>query len=533
MRNNFRSLGVIAFISAVAAHGAYQPDSRNGECKAAWSQQQDNNFNSAGSESFQDYYLRLKRSDCFKEWLVVVYMAADNSLSPYSWRDLWEMEAVGSTVSMDVVVYRDGEEAGADYFYVAQNPRPPDYALRLQKHIQRNKLQGYQPEVQEERFLSAEGRSLIRSPTVRKFAEQNSADLRVAGGFIRWAFKKFPSRRVLLVGWSHGEGFDARLDAKVNGKQGGFAFDEHCRANRSCDERMHVTEMAQGLSALLTEVRHGQPVDILGSDACLNQQLEFAFEWRGVADYVFGSSTIVQKKGFNYRTLLDRIAHNPLQETAVLASRIPEIYASGVNPNNHSRYSSYRDEQATMATWTMSEISRLAWAMDDIATELAAYMDAAGSPTERALRVRFLLDLMGVDAQSEIRLGKDVFKTPIRLGGVSMDLYNFLQVLGAWLRIERDAVDEAAKDADGGVWDKRIGTVNAARALLSRSVLASFVGPKYFEGLVKTSLGVAIWAPNQFEDFGVMLPQLAKSAFYLESLRASGGWARLMQRLSR
>lgn len=502
------------------------------ECKSFWSGAAQTAFQADGPETFRAYLKRVRREECSKEWLVIVYMAADNSLSPYSWRDLWEMEAVGSTVSMDVVVYRDGEERGTEYLYVSKNPKLQDYTARLSKFVKREKLAAFSPEVQEERFLSKEGSSLVLSPRVQRFPEESSASLEVAGRFLRWAVNNFPSRRVLLIGWSHGEGFDSEKNPKAAlsslGKQGGFAFDEHCERNRVCDEHMHVTEMARGLKALTAETRGGRPIDILGSDACLNQQFEFAYEWRGVADYLFGSSTIVQKKGFNYRTLLDRIARKPYGETAELAAEIPKIYASGVNPHNTSRYSSYRDPRATMATWTMAELSRLSLALDDVAKDLVKFLDSAANPLERTERRGLLLKMMGIDGAHEIELGGETLSTPIRLGAVSMDLLNFLQVLGVWMRIERDEANEEEVE----IWEKRIATVNSARSVLSRGVLAYHVGPYYQEGLVKTSLGVAIWAPNTSEEFEVMLPLLNRGAFYSESRkRSKQGWAGLMDLL--
>lgn len=479
--------------------------------------------------SFLQYHRRIKRSSCHKEWLVIVYMAADNDLSPYSWRDLWEMEAVGPTVSVDTVVFRDGSEPGMSYRYIVKNLSPIDYKTRLEESVRRYGWETLSSEAQEERFLEREGRSIVISPEVKRLPEGSSAARSTAEAFLSWAFKEFPSRRVLLVGWSHGEGFDSRLsNASTTGKPGGFAFDEHCDKNVPCDEHMHVTEMALQLREWIRTFRGGRPIDIMGSDACLNQQLEFAFEWLGVADYLFGSSTIVQKKGFNYRSLLSYLTSRPYTETAQVAAMIPKLYGSSVNPHNHSQYASYRDSAATMATWTVAELPRLAIALDDVAAFLIEFINGADSRAEEIARKQFLLDLMGVDGETKARWRNESVASTIRLGKVSMDLFNWFQALGTWIKIEQENLDPQSEAF--ATWQQRARRVNEARGVLFRSVLSSYVGPKYFEGLVKTSLGVALWAPHSQSDFELMWPHLEKGAFYRKSLTTTG-WAKLIQRL--
>ncbi|MCJ8276123.1 MAG: hypothetical protein MJK18_04715, partial [Bdellovibrionales bacterium] len=55
--------------------------------------------NNPGNFGYQNFIqdvesqINVKRKDCFKKWTVLVYMAADNDLSPYSLWDLTEMEA--------------------------------------------------------------------------------------------------------------------------------------------------------------------------------------------------------------------------------------------------------------------------------------------------------------------------------------------------------------------------------------------------------------------------------------------------------
>lgn len=80
-------------------------------CKDQWrGQRYDYDFH----EDYQSFQSRLHRDGCEKDWTVLVYMAADNSLFPYALMDLYEMEAAfksrnvaGSTLKTDLLVQVD------------------------------------------------------------------------------------------------------------------------------------------------------------------------------------------------------------------------------------------------------------------------------------------------------------------------------------------------------------------------------------------------------------------------------------------
>jgi len=357
-------------------------------------------------------------------------------------------------------------------------------------------------------FLKEVGEELIQSPKVKTLPEGDSGDVKTAGEFLNWAIEQYPSRRIALIGWSHGEGFDASPDAKIgnqSGKQGGFAFDYHSK------NHMRVTDMAKGTRILLKrlrstpdENRRFATIDLLGSDACLNQQVEFAYEWRGVADYVFGSSTIVQSKGFNYRTFLKEFVDRPRFSNAHFGKRIPMIYKGSVTEGSGHKYGSYYDPNGTMATWTMSEMIKLHRAMDDLGKELLVWINLAPDEIDR------------IDRQAEIR---DLIRHSIRKGGISTDLTNFLQILEGWAR-ENNHV-KIRKE------------VQSTRRVLSLSVLSYFVGKNYRKGLTVVSKGVAVWLPVHPQEYFQMFPKFKSSRFYkdLDDPTKLSGWAKFVENL--
>ena len=51
---------------------------------------------------------------------VMIYMAADNNLDPFAYKDLDEMQAVGSQNGVNIVVFIDYNNTGAYYYYINQ-----------------------------------------------------------------------------------------------------------------------------------------------------------------------------------------------------------------------------------------------------------------------------------------------------------------------------------------------------------------------------------------------------------------------------
>jgi len=308
--------------------------------------------------------------------------------------------------------------------------------------------------------------------------------------------------------WGHGEGFDAPTitdkeireelgpSARRASRQGGMAFDFTSKSH------MTIVEAIPEIRSVLRNRRKAVAFDIAGSDSCLNQQVEFGWEWNGIARYLFGSSTIVQKKGFNYRTLLKAIVDKPLQSTKDLAKSIPQIYGGSVGNGSNRRYSSYYDPFATLGVWDVPMIETLKVAMEDLASALMAWVNLGGNRVERTDRIRSL---------------QKIIESTIRFGGISNDLLNFLQRLEEFFQGSPPLLRE----------------VNATRRTLVNAAIAKYIGRRYVSGLVQTSEAVSVWLPVSQTEFQEMFPKFQKSQFYKDRAqpRRLSRWARFIEML--
>ncbi|MDI9570291.1 MAG: clostripain-related cysteine peptidase [Pseudomonadota bacterium] len=102
------------------------------------------------------------------KWTVMVYMAGDNNLDGAALRDMKEMDQVGSTKDVNVLVQLD----------------------RLEDKKTR-------------RFLITKGGGYERD-CLETFGETNTGDPKVLADFLTWSTERYPADRYFLTLWNQG-----------------------------------------------------------------------------------------------------------------------------------------------------------------------------------------------------------------------------------------------------------------------------------------------------------------------------------------
>jgi hypothetical protein len=208
-----------------------------------------------------------------KKWTYMVYMDGDNDLGRYCVKELNEMEIVGSTSDINIVLQIDLTE-GKDWttakrFYVTKDP---DY-------------------VDESRIYSTE---------LEDIGEVDMADPNTLIDFVRWAKEEFPADRYALIMWDHGTGL-------------GLMEDE------SSGNKMTIEQFGYALHRI-------EPVDMLGFDACLMQTVEMNAEVKGCCDVAVGSEEVMFSSSWPYKDPLSALAKNPYMTSKDLGREIVEDF---------------------------------------------------------------------------------------------------------------------------------------------------------------------------------------------------------------
>ena len=304
-----------------------------------------------------------ERTQCEKEWTLLIYMAADNDLSPYAFWDIYEMERKvkgeknlgASSSKVDVIVeldsaYRDG----ITRYQIRQSDKPYDDRLGIEDFKKFN-------------------RSNIESPVLSNFPEEGLSAFNRFKNFIESSKKSFPAKRYMVVLWGHGEGY---IGNKVNPEVATYVEQEVESAYFSLEDmdlgfddlplprKFPLQKPFGGIGfdysdetylsiPQIAEVLEGQEIDILSMDACLMQSLEVATELLESADYIVGSTQIQNYLGLPYRKVLDQMNSNI--ETFDLARNLPKMieasfedggYQGKVDPSGIKTFTA-----STLATW--------------------------------------------------------------------------------------------------------------------------------------------------------------------------------------
>ncbi|MBI2267754.1 MAG: hypothetical protein HYU64_21730 [Armatimonadetes bacterium] len=191
-----------------------------------------------------------------KAWTILYYSAADNDLKEYHYKDFNEIEAVGSTENMNIVLQLDGGDTCKRYYVTRDND----------------------PEK-------------ISSPVIEDKGSLNMADPANLTDFIKFGIRNYPARHYALIIADHGDAWKGLVD------------------NYSHHGWMTIPELGRALKE--AEKETGRKPDLIGFDACSMASTEVAYEIRDLARYMVGSEEMEDGDGWSYTPLF---SGKPLKE---------------------------------------------------------------------------------------------------------------------------------------------------------------------------------------------------------------------------
>jgi Clostripain family len=204
-----------------------------------------------------------------KKWTVMLYMAAaqDEQTELAAIRDIKELQRVGSTDTMDVIVQID------------------------------RKWPGYP-----QRYRIWEGVSeLLPDDSLAKIKKMSTGDPAALRNLLLWSREWAPAYHYLLVLWGHAYGL-------------GFGRD-------------HGDQLTLGeLSTELKEFGRKGQLDLLGANACAMTYAEAAYELRDAARFLVASEITMPFAGWPYAEILNEIVHDPDITSIDLGKKIVEHF---------------------------------------------------------------------------------------------------------------------------------------------------------------------------------------------------------------
>ena len=281
------------------------------------------------------------------EWTVMVYLDSDNNLESAGIDDINEMEIVGSTSEVNIVVQIDR----IPYSVLAENN------------------QGYADDISNSNWTTTRRYYItqdfdpiqINSQLKSDLGELNMGDPQTLIDFTDWATINYPAKKYLLVIWNHGGGFRSLSLTKD------IAWDD-----TSGGDKITMPELEYALSAINTQM--GKKIDIVGMDACFMAMTEVAYQIKDYVDILVASEESEPFDGWPYDTILGELVGNPPISSEQLAVDIVDKYIFSYPYGNVTQSAI---DLSYMDTLT-SQLSNLALAiMDDSLTLKSKYILAS------------------------------------------------------------------------------------------------------------------------------------------------------------
>ena len=229
------------------------------------------------------------------KWTYMVYIAGDNNLASAAVKDINEMETVGSSNDVNVVVQ---VEYSKNY-----TPDMPSTTLRG-KIAKDNDFQSIGSQ-----FTSIGDRDMG--------SKEELTD------FVKWAAANYPADHYALVLWDHGAGW--KVSRNTRGITRGALQDE------SADSFMSLPDMAGAIRD------SGVVLDVINFDACLMAMYEVAYEFKGLTQYMTFAEETEPGDGDPYDTILQALINTPSMSGLDLATLIPTKFKEFYQTSDRSR----------------------------------------------------------------------------------------------------------------------------------------------------------------------------------------------------
>ena len=253
----------------------------------------------------------------------MVYLDADNDLEPAGIKDLNEMEKVGSSSNLAIIVQMD---------------RNPDYDIS----------NGNWTETRRYYVTKDNDTEAINSVLLESLGEQNMGDKATLFAFVNLTMQTYPAQHYALVLWNHG-------GSSITGPGA-------CWDYTSSDDCLTLPEIKEALANVYGV--SGKKIDVLAFDACLMGMIEVAYQMRNYVNFMVGSEETEPNDGYPYDMILEELATSPSMSPAQFAATIVTKYVisytdSLPNPDDAPH--------VTSAVFNLTRISETATAVSQLA----------------------------------------------------------------------------------------------------------------------------------------------------------------------
>jgi len=337
------------------------------------------------------------------EWTVLAYMDGDGDLEEALIGDFNEMEVIGSTSSVHVIVQMDRHPS---YDFSNGN-----WTTARRFRVQRDPAEAGVPQ-------NGQHNNIIVTPNISDIGEVNMAEEDVLVDFVEWGMQEYPAERYILAMVDHGWGWRPRsVGTRGEVSSRGIIFDE-----TSGSDSLSNAELKSALQRI--KQTRGKNLEVLALDVSEEALLEVAYQVRDSVDYVVASLLSEPNDGYPYDAILHRLTGDPQQPTEQFLLGLLQDYVDSYEPGQQTVLP---DSSATQSVFRESELQDLVDATDALAQALRGELPGAAA------------DLVGIRTATQ-SYSELIYR----------DLYDFAERVKAHFNNSTfDALCQAVMDANG------------------------------------------------------------------------------------
>ncbi len=301
-----------------------------------------------------------------KRWTVLVYLNAANNLEPMGIKDLNEMEKVGSTREVNIVVemvrYQGREQkprVNGAYLYNPYTEWESEFYLGLSNA----------PGTERYYVLKDDDMTLVQSVLKDNAGETDAGRPEHLTNFGRWAVERYPADHYALVIWDHGSGWT------------GVSYDDNTRHGLDLPD---VRAALEGITAALAP-QGKERIDILDFDACLMATLEVGYELKDTVDFLLASQESEPGDGMPYDDYLEWLVTYPEAPPVSFAKAMVDRYVRSYAPRGSQAFGDWSGFGETKSALRLEKSAEMKAAVEEVAALLLQREQLLGAVTEEVL----------------------------------------------------------------------------------------------------------------------------------------------------
>ncbi|MEA3559315.1 MAG: clostripain-related cysteine peptidase [Candidatus Thermoplasmatota archaeon] len=266
------------------------------------------------------------------EWTFMVYLDSDNNLEEAGIDDVNEMEKVGSTEDVNILVQMDRIEG----FDTSNGDWTGTRRFRVEKDNDDAKL---------------------NSPELEDIGESNMGDPEVLIDFVKWSIENYPAKKYGLVLWNHGGAFR------------GICYDDTVPGLPEGEyDMINMTELNYA-AEMIYQVAGNRRIDLCGFDACLMAQVAVLYELKDFVKVALSSGYNEPGDGWPYDSILQPLVDDPGMDERELARIVVDEYIRSYEDGAEDPDDS---PMVTQAAFDMTKFDDLIVLLDQFSEELAS-----------------------------------------------------------------------------------------------------------------------------------------------------------------